>query len=91
MKELNQVKMSDGELIDEKPENPIDFDTILNEIGEWGRYQILSSISAGIISAYGSFLILNFVFGAVIPDHRYGNSLATPPAIHQFVELNFIE
>lgn len=51
---------------------PLDVDTILNEIGDSGPYQIFVSISAGLFSTYGSFVILNFVFGAAIPDHRYG-------------------
>lgn len=48
----------------------LDFNKILSEIGESGPYQIIVSISSGLISTYGSFLIINFVFMSAIPDHR---------------------
>lgn len=72
MKESSQVieMTSDSE---ENREKPLDFDTILNEVGGVGLYQILVGIFSGLFAAYGSFIIMNFVFTAAVPDHRYNH------------------
>lgn len=55
----------------EVEEKSLDFDKILKfEIGEYGPYQILVATSIGFVTAFGSFLILNFLFISAIPEHR---------------------
>lgn len=56
--------------INETKHKSVSFDEIYNEIGEFGLYQILVGLSSGLAFAFGSFSILNFIFGASIPDHR---------------------
>lgn len=65
------IELPDGDQCIGSTENSLDFDGILNEIGEFGRYQILVAISIGLIAAFSSFAVLNFVFSAAIPKHRY--------------------
>lgn len=69
MKQVEQVvKLSEDDL---DHENTVDFDKILEfEIGEFGTYQILSGITIGLVSAFGSYITLNFMFSAFIPEHR---------------------
>lgn len=49
---------------------PLNFDDILKEIGEFGRYQKLIAVLISIVSAFGTFIILSFVFSSAIPEHR---------------------
>lgn len=72
MKKAAQViELPDGDQCTGSTEKTLDFDEILNEIGEFGRFQILVGISIGLVSAFSSFFVLNFVFSAAIPEHRY--------------------
>lgn len=66
MKQVEQVvRLSEDDL------DHVDFDKILEfEIGEFGTYQILSGITIGLVSAFGSYITLNFMFSAFIPEHR---------------------
>lgn len=59
------------ERTNENKAKSVPFDDIFKEIGEFGFYQILVSLSSGLAFAFGSFSILNFIFGAAIPDHWY--------------------
>lgn len=53
-------------------EKPLDFDKILRfDIGEYGPFQLLVGVSTGLCAAFGTIIIMNFVFGATIPEHRY--------------------
>lgn len=45
-------------------------DDVLSEIGGFGRYQLIVAICMGLISTYGSFIVLNFMFTSAIPEHR---------------------
>lgn len=46
-------------------------DRILDEIGGFGRYQILVGFATGVALLLSSFSLLNFIFAAGIPEHRY--------------------
>lgn len=71
-KESSQVvEIKEDELNNENAGKAFDFEKILRfEIGEFGPFQILVALSMGMISGYGGSLVLNFVFGAAVPDHR---------------------
>lgn len=72
MKQLDPVvKLSEDDDDNETTYKPLDFDKILKfEIGEWGLYQILAGISIGLVSAFSSYVTMNFMFAASIPEHR---------------------
>lgn len=71
MKETVQViELPEGDQNTESPRKSLDFDDILKEIGEFGRFQILVGVLIGICSAFSAFIIFNFVFGGNIPEHR---------------------
>lgn len=59
---------------EENPSNSknqeISFDAILKEIGELGRYQILTGILTCLAITLSTFALFNFVFCAAIQDHR---------------------
>lgn len=66
------VQLSDDELDSETTDKPLDFDKMLRfEIGEFGRYQILVAFTTGLFAAIVSFVTLNFMFSATVPEHRY--------------------
>lgn len=69
-KEDIEVPLDNGKN-DDNHEKPLDYDTLLGEIGEIGPYQILVGVCSGLFAAYGSFIIMNFVFISTFPDHRY--------------------
>lgn len=48
---------------------------IIEEIGEFGLYQIFVGLSTGIALTLTSLTTLNFLFAASIPDHRYINRI----------------
>lgn len=69
--ELLQTSKNDANEHIEINDKPLDFDKILRfEIGEYGLYQLLVGISTGLCAAFGTIIIMNFVFGVAIPDHR---------------------
>lgn len=48
----------------------ISFDTILEEIDQFGRYQITNGIFTCLVIAISSNALFNFVFSDIEPDHR---------------------
>lgn len=48
----------------------LSIDQIYTQIGEFGLYQLCVGLSNGLAFGFGSFVILNFVFSAAVPDHR---------------------
>lgn len=73
MKNPDQVvELTEDDLDNENSnDKPLDFDKILKfEIGECGPYQIFIGIAIGLVSAFGSYMTLNFMFSAAIPEHR---------------------
>lgn len=56
----------------------LELDTVLSEIGGFGRYQWLVSICMGLMATYGAFVVLNFLFIAPIPNHRLVHSPGFP-------------
>lgn len=52
------------------PDDIITFDVILQEVGEFGRYQILSGILTCLSITLSTCALFNFVFSAAVPDHR---------------------
>lgn len=48
----------------------ISFDSILEEIGQFGRYQIINGIFTCLVIAISSNALFNFVFSDIEPDHR---------------------
>lgn len=69
MEKLESIEPSSGTKNNEK-EAPPAYEDILRETGEFGLYQILVSLIVGFAFAYGSFVTLNFLFGADIVEHR---------------------
>lgn len=49
----------------------LQFDDVLQEIGEFGRYQILNGILTCLITAISTCALFNFVFSAAFLDHRF--------------------
>lgn len=64
------IKSSDDESPAKKSSNSLTFDEILQEIGEFGLYQILVGILIGLVLMLTSSALFNFVFTSEIPDHR---------------------
>lgn len=67
----NGIQSNDGRNNDDGAEKTVSFEQILKEIGECGRYQISVVIASGLVLAFGSFTIMNFVFSSFVPEHRY--------------------
>lgn len=67
----NLIHSPDGDTNHDSSAKVLSFERILKEIGECGRYQISIGLASGIVLAFGSFTILNFVFSSIIiPEHR---------------------
>lgn len=65
------VVVSEDELDNDNSDGPLDFEKILKfEVGEFGPYQIFAGITMGFVSAFASFMVLNFLFISAVPDHR---------------------
>lgn len=64
------VLLSDEKNGSETVKKPPTFDEILEETGEFGLNQILVALTAGFAFAFGSFITMNFLFGADITEHR---------------------
>lgn len=52
-------------------EIPLARDRILEEIGQFGLYQILVGITTGIALCITGFATFNFIFATTIPEHRF--------------------
>lgn len=74
MKQTVQVIELPGDGQKDKNKNEkspeLELDTILSEIGGFGRYQFLVAICMGLMATYGAFVVLNFIFISPIPNHR---------------------
>lgn len=46
------------------------FDKILQEIGEFGFYQVTNAVLTSVALIFTAFSLFNFVFSAGIPEHR---------------------
>lgn len=46
------------------------FDKILEEIGEFGFYQVTNGVLTSLALIFTSFALFNFVFSAGVPIHR---------------------
>lgn len=68
---IKTVHLTQSNSIDQESSDIISFDTILNEIGEIGLYQILNCVLTCVAVAISTFALLNFVFSQSIPDHRF--------------------
>lgn len=64
------VHLPDGDTNGDTIEKTLSFEQIFREIGECGRYQITIGVTTGLVLAFGSFTIMNFVFSSIVPDHR---------------------
>lgn len=71
MEQTTEIDRQIAETPNENKTKSVSFDEIYREIGEFGLYQILVGLSSGLAFAFGSFSILNFIFGAAIPNYRY--------------------
>lgn len=60
--------------LESTPNNIISFDTVLKEIGEFGRYQILNGILTCLVITISTCALFNFVFSSAIPDHRFDDN-----------------
>lgn len=70
MTHTNSIEVPQARKNNEKEQKSPAYEDILREIGEFGLYQILVSLIVGYVFAFGSFVTLNFIFGANIVDHR---------------------
>lgn len=61
------LKGEDGK---QKVTKPPVYEEILHEIGEFGLNQILVGVTVGFAFAFGSFITMNFLFGADSTEHR---------------------
>lgn len=71
MKQTSQDLVADKDVEDIAAKTPITLEEIFSEIGAFGPYQIAAGLSTGFVMAFGSFIVLNFIFGADIPEHRW--------------------
>ena len=56
--------------IDEKEENKVDYDCVLEEhVGQFGKYQILAFILLGLVEVSSAIYNLEYVFIMATPDH----------------------
>lgn len=71
MKQSREADQSSyDELSKKDTKNPFSFDEILQEIGEFGLYHILVSVSIGFVLLLTACTIFNLIFSSEIPDHR---------------------
>lgn len=66
------AKMTDQSKSKEEINEPFTFDAVLAEIGEFGRYQILSGILTCLSITLSTCALFNFVFSIYVPEHRFG-------------------
>lgn len=78
------VHPTKSDSINQESSEILSFDTILYEIGEIGRYQILNCVLTCIAVAISTFALFNFVFSQTIPDHRFDDILLVLSSLKRF-------
>lgn len=53
-----------------KSEHPLSPDRLLEEVGDFGMYQLLVGATTGAALVITALAAFNFVFVAVVPEHR---------------------
>lgn len=68
--QTRQPKPSGLAAATENAKDPISFDKILQEIGEFGLYQLITGALTGLALLFAAISMFNFVFSASVPEHR---------------------